>query len=273
MSIRRSNNIRPSYRQGFARTAGESKYPNLWKGIAGIWAPFLGATGNKLLDWGGKHNTGTVNGATWVPGKALDFDGVNDYLEADSVTSQLNTGSIAFVICFIPTDTISSGHGEVVLLGVSKFPGGTQFEDRIFLDFDSQNDGKMRLLYEEANGGTQQVFSTTDTWIAGREYCIIIQCGDGGARISVDGILENSSANTDCPTVLNNFEVGRRPDTGGAYIKCRIGYVYVYNRVLSASEEKQLYWNLYAFFQRLVSPVGFVVPPVVGNPWNYYAQQ
>ena len=84
--------IRPSYHQNFARYAGESKRPNLWRGLVGCWKPSLGVTGiTTLRDVSGFANHGTMNGSMtiddWVisgnpklPGYALDFDDMMDVL-------------------------------------------------------------------------------------------------------------------------------------------------------------------------------------------------
>ncbi len=69
---------RPSFGQGFARSAGESAYPGLWKGLVGAWVPSLGVTGITLHDVSLRKNNGTLtNGPTWVVNEgqqALQFD-------------------------------------------------------------------------------------------------------------------------------------------------------------------------------------------------------
>lgn len=46
------------------------RYPGLWKGCVGAWAPFLGSSGTMLRDWSGQNNHGTftnMDAATdWV---------------------------------------------------------------------------------------------------------------------------------------------------------------------------------------------------------------
>jgi hypothetical protein len=78
MLTKKSSIIRPSYHQGFARNAAESKYPHLWKNLKGAWLPFLGPTGNTLHGVGNNKSKGSfVNGPTWVrdkDGASLDFE-------------------------------------------------------------------------------------------------------------------------------------------------------------------------------------------------------
>ena len=102
--IRKSDGIIPSYLQGFARNASESQNPGLWKGITNTYAPFLGRTGNQLFDWGGRKRNGVINGATWVPGPALSFDG-NDVVEIDGVIPDIKTSPVGAIHVRIkPTD-------------------------------------------------------------------------------------------------------------------------------------------------------------------------
>jgi hypothetical protein len=55
----------PSFKQGFAASAAESEYPELWRGLAAAWVPELGRTGRVLFDASGRAMHGTFNGATW----------------------------------------------------------------------------------------------------------------------------------------------------------------------------------------------------------------
>ncbi len=83
------NRIKPSYKQGFARSASESLYPSFHKGLRGAWVPSLGNTGIITLhDVSGRKNDGIMQGSMtpsdWVVDEgilALDFDGTNDYIE------------------------------------------------------------------------------------------------------------------------------------------------------------------------------------------------
>ena len=90
-----------SYHTGFAPRDGYPMYPELWRGCVGAWAPCLGPTGLTLRDWGGRQNHGTltnmVPGDDWVVSGgryALDFDGVNDVVEAARLDLS-STGTLA----------------------------------------------------------------------------------------------------------------------------------------------------------------------------------
>ncbi len=84
---------RPSWKQGFARYAGRSEKPGLWKGLLGAWLPSLGPTGATLYDVSQYRHHGTLDAgmdisADWVvsdnralPGYALDFSGSNSHVD------------------------------------------------------------------------------------------------------------------------------------------------------------------------------------------------
>ena len=100
----------PSYKAGYARSAGESAHPNLWKGLAGAWVPAMGVTGGTLRDISGNKNHGTLTNmdpaTDWVVGEkglALDFDGSDDYIEianSPSIESPATTNQFALrLVC------------------------------------------------------------------------------------------------------------------------------------------------------------------------------
>ena len=66
-------NINPSYGVGFARNAAQSEYPELWRGLVGLWSPSLGPTGLTLYDWSGNKNRGALTNmdasTDWVVGE------------------------------------------------------------------------------------------------------------------------------------------------------------------------------------------------------------
>ncbi len=78
-----------SYKTGFARGAGESEMPGLWRGLDGYWATSLGPTGDVLHDQSGHRRLGLLRNmepaTDWVPterGYALDLV-TNDFVDTD----------------------------------------------------------------------------------------------------------------------------------------------------------------------------------------------
>lgn len=69
-SLIRNRLYRPSLINNYARSARESKYPELWKGLIGAWLPVLGCTGKVLRDVSGHGMDGPIIGTQrWVKSK------------------------------------------------------------------------------------------------------------------------------------------------------------------------------------------------------------
>jgi hypothetical protein len=92
-----------SYANGFAPRDGRPLYPELWRGCVGAWNPGLGVSGLTLRDQSGFKNNGTLtNGPTWAANQgryALDFDGVDDYVDTGKAINSVN-GLASFSMSF-----------------------------------------------------------------------------------------------------------------------------------------------------------------------------
>lgn len=115
---------RPSYKQGFARSAGESAHPELWRGLVGAWVPSLGITGDTLFDQSAYKNNGTLtnmdSATDWVVkenGYVLDFDGggaSDDYVDLGTSNNfEFGTESFSIVARIITNNTTT----DQVILG------------------------------------------------------------------------------------------------------------------------------------------------------------
>jgi hypothetical protein len=108
----------------YARDAGESAHPELWRGLLSCWAPSLGEQGNQVRDVGPNKNHGTLTnfalatawsqigspnagGSPGGPGRVLDFDGTNDRVDVSSK----NYGTIH--TCAFLVDWRDAGDGVV----------------------------------------------------------------------------------------------------------------------------------------------------------------
>lgn len=82
-----------SYSNGFAPRDGRPLYPELWRGLAGSWAPCLGPTGLTLRDWSNFKNHGTLtSGAQFSirSGRnAVLLDGSDDYVDIGNVGNRI----------------------------------------------------------------------------------------------------------------------------------------------------------------------------------------
>ncbi len=268
----KSSIIRPSYHQNFARSAGESKYPNRWKGLIAAWAPFLGVTGNRLLDQSTKRNHLTINGATWVPGRdgpELFFNGINACVEELGTFLDIFPSEMMWAFSFTPATTISPGVGGSVIM--EKINDDTGSLDLLRLQFWNAT-GDLRG--RKCSGGTQVVLpSTTTTWTAGTRYHVAGGYSETtGMSLYINGILENSNADTGAVSdgSQRDFIIGA-DNFGGVlanYFDGTIGGINIYSRVLPATEVAWLYRNPVAMFQQAIRPIFFV--PVVGRISRYH---
>ena len=93
-SLFRSQLVRPSYKSGFARSAGESANPDLWP--FGGWVPALGNNGSELHDVTGKNHGAFVSSTTPVWDVNTTAQGSSEVLNWDTETddSGINLGDI-----------------------------------------------------------------------------------------------------------------------------------------------------------------------------------
>jgi len=61
ITVKRSKHVEPSYKSGYAQSAGESAHPNLWDGLVGAWMPSLGVTGKRIRDVVGNNHSTVVD--------------------------------------------------------------------------------------------------------------------------------------------------------------------------------------------------------------------
>ena len=114
--------VRPSLQAGFARSAGESAFPDLWKGLVGVWVPALGNSDVVTLrDWSGRGHNGTFEGsmteADWViggnsrlPGYTLEYEGTDDRVDIGTPAALDNQYPLT-VIVWMKEDSSSTNQG------------------------------------------------------------------------------------------------------------------------------------------------------------------
>ena len=153
--------VRPSYATGFAQWPGMSEYPQLWEGLVGAWAPYLGMTGNKLLDLSGHGSSGIITGATWVYGKSgpiLDFSGTSQYVVCTNSKAQNVDGKDFTIIVRFKIDAFTQ-KGFVI-------NNGSYLNDGFFLMIDDDGSIDTRVNYDtnDAIQSTAAGLLSVNTW-------------------------------------------------------------------------------------------------------------
>ncbi len=203
-----------------------------------LYLPFREGTGTTTYDKSPYGNDGTIYGAAWTDGKygkALEFDGSNDYvsLPDNSILDFDASSSFTWAVWIKTTCPWSSGDRVVI--------GWRDSEDiNPFIRIIVKYNGLVGFTYRDAGGTwTNRVESSPNTVNDGNWHFIVAVRDKSSAnpnKLYVDGVLVDESTD---PTTLgfdvDHHEIGR-DYISGAYFDGTIDEVRIYNRALSAEE-------------------------------------
>ena len=193
--------------------------------LLGRWN-FDEGTGTKIADTSGNNNNGTIAGATWVNGKvgkALSFDGVNDYVEIPYNSILNPTKAITIEAWINPCSTAADQR----ILSKSPYPNNDYSmirasNNRVLVSM--KIDGTVQSIYSPANsvpvGTWTHVAGTYDgtrmrLYINGAQVNSFAVCGEIGAHAEPLMIGKNATS---------------------AYFKGMVDEVSIYNKALTAAE-------------------------------------
>ena len=251
----------PSYHQGYARYAGESAYPDLWKGLVGAWVPALGpAGGSRVRD---AHSfmdhlkLTATDGSNWaiggnprLPGYALTLNGIDEVGTTGGLLdlSVYGTNPRAFIFD-VRIGTYATGTArKLMTLNSTSGTAGHSFSIGAEVAAVSGENGiaiavtSGRIIFDDP------IF-TTNTWF---HVAIVVPPGAGSGDIKcfVNGVDKTStltqeagSAQTINTDTNENFVVGARSDTLGDFFDGKFGSILVYNRDITFNEYLIHYQN------------------------------
>lgn len=254
----------PSYHQGFARSAAESKHPNLWRGLVGAYVPNLGNTGRQLFDPSPYKNHGIIaSGITWVidkHGRSLFSNTITDPIICGNGPglSDLFSKS-ATILVSASHDSTSSTRGLV-----DKNPDNVKFCTMIM-----QAAGTGNIQVDIDDDVTKRTLLTVDLGFEDsvKRDIVFIKQGSAATYLYVDGKLEDSEGGAgDCSNSAN-LRIGDSTDSAW---RGNIYYAYFWNRALTASEVELLYVHPYALFELADVPISFVtvVADIFPDRWH-----
>ncbi|MBI4159560.1 LamG domain-containing protein, partial [Candidatus Wolfebacteria bacterium] len=200
-------------------------------GLVGYWSMNEG-TGSYAGDSSGNKNTGTlVNGPTWVDGKrgkALNFDGVDDYVDAGSNSI---TGTSPFTLSAWFNARTHTDYGVAVSIGTENANGQAAYIGWVT----TAQIGTNNSLGGGWWGTNYGSGITSSGW---HHVVMTFAGGSGGAtKIYVDNVEKVSTAFTpNLGTQKIQFGLRTVYEFNGLIDEVRI-----YNRVLSATEIQALY--------------------------------
>lgn len=236
----------PGFANGFARNASESLNPDLWKGLVGAYAPYIGNTGQILHDWSGYRNDGALVGMTndnWVPikqGYALDYI-PNDCVDISKIKDFVNPNQ-GSILTWINPDNLSS-----VGVVIGHFNSG----NRIYIYLDASN----RFTITLGSGGA----ITLNTLAPGGHYFLGLTWDAAGNYAAyLDGKLVSSGAYAGLASIGANFDIGCLfVAARQQYFDGRIGQTLIYDRSLLQNEIVQFASDEYSLFKMPRMTFGF----------------
>jgi len=223
------------------------------EGLA-LWIPFDEGSGTTVADKSGKGNDGTIYGAVWekqaledLSGygndgthygpvetrgrylRALDFDGVDDYIDCGTAKSLDITETIT-IEAWVNPSAITGTHSVI--------------DKRASYVLTVESDEKIRFFYSD--GISWHNLASISTVSANKwTHLAATQEPDGSntlVRIYIDGRLDNSGTITGRPiSAAEALAIGRHPTSNVQQFDGLIDGAKVYNRVLSADEIKAHY--------------------------------
>ncbi len=199
-------------------------------GLVGWWTFDGGKMINNVADSSGQGNAGYMQGfgatSTAVTsgkmGQGLKFDGVDDYVSTNSDVGNISSGTFTISTWFYNTGSYSN---------VGSFVNGTVGSSVAF----GLREGLDRLTL--AKTVNSFVCTSPTTLAKNKWYHGVVTYNGATCNIYVNGSL-NYSLNTAVTFVSGNIKIGQYSAT---YFKGGMDDIRIYNRVLSASEIKQLY--------------------------------
>lgn len=241
--------FRPSYKQGYARSASESIRPNLWKGLVFAQKYSLGVTGTTTTrDVSAVKNHGTMNGSMtiddWVisgnlrmPGYALNLDGGNDHIsipDRDVFDSLGGTEFLTFCIWVKITALPASGESAF-------------FSKQDDYEVSLEPSGEFGLRTYGANTITGSPIVSTGKWV----FLVLVWHIGVDATFYINSVFQKTSVISDTsPANSNVFAIGLGDSASSTrYLNSIIDNSCVYIRKLLLSEISDMYKFPNAMFQ------------------------
>jgi len=199
-------------------------------------------TGGVAKDYSGQGNHGTIHGAKWtdkeIASWALDFDGVDDYVNCGDV--DVTTGVIS-VVAWVNTTFDGDGTETGNQWVINKNYNGTNVPYGLITTTDgnvSSGIGGGGMAFYDGSWRTSG--STTD--ISDGTWHFVVGTYDGSTlKYYVDGSLSDSTSYSgSIPTNNENTNIGLYGNDS-AYFQGSIDELRIYDRVLTESEVKDYY--------------------------------
>jgi hypothetical protein len=213
------------------------------EGLVAEWL-FDEGSGNVLKDSSGNGNNGVIYGATWVDGKfgkALSFDGQNDYVEVQDSPSLNPPNQITIEAWYQPVSFIGGGNDGILDKPFTSF--NTPFyQYHLGVRGDGFNIHPATFGFDTTiNNNWIDIYSDQGVWKAGQWYHIIGMYDGSAVKLYI-----NSQLITSKPALgqINSYGMNVRIGDYAnheRFLYGTIDEIRIYNRSLSADEVKANY--------------------------------
>ncbi len=224
-------------------SAGQVTLPPNNLGLVGYWS-FEDATGTVATDFSGNGNAGTLtNGPTWTTGKigkAVSFDGSNDFVEIANASSLNNSNGTISTWVYV-TETVLVNAGQIVSIS-----NGASTQN--YIQFYYYNN---KVYFSLADNSTT-LFGFNTPISYSQWFNVTVVGGSSGNAVYINGVAVSPTyyvgdntvtAWLDDLTSITNARIGatRYNNTDDNFFKGYIDDVRIYSRALSATEISNLY--------------------------------
>ena len=166
-------------------------------------------------------------------GRALDFDGSNDYVEvASNGTGTFNNQSYS-ISAWVNFDEVTSDHA--IFSYDNTAHSGTYYASHLRL-----TGGDKKFFFGWNDGSSYQGLTSASTYLADTWYHVVVTFTSGSQKMYVNGSLDTSSTRSDTITYYaQEVWIGRA--NYGAYIDGSINSLKYFDSVLTQDQIRQLY--------------------------------
>jgi hypothetical protein len=229
----------PSYKAGYAKSASESAYPELWDGLKHAWVPSLGNSGSAIADLA--EGSDATNGGEWVISPSRGRSGAARLASGEDVSTDVALVPEVWepwTLSYWIKPTSTGLHVKAATNGAFQQERWSPTQTVFRLAGDST---LLNIGFDTFNGPWAHFAVTYDRSVA---------------RYYVNGKL----AGSDTIGQVTNFypinDLSFHPTTSSGDFDCGLWF----DRPLSSNEIKQLYTDpLAPFRQRRYAPVSLVV--------------
>jgi len=201
-----------------------------------LYMPMVSPHGNILQDFSGYGNHGTIHGATWTDGKfgkALSFDGVDDYVDCGNDDS-FNSDSSTVELWFRP------GPETYTML----MPRGNWSQPDTWKGFHLAYHFNRRVNFVVGDGYEHSHDISSDTIVPEGVWChVALVMTPEGSRLYINGKFEKETTAPYAPYTAYPLRIAF-PTNSRDYFDGLISEVRIYNRALSEEEIKAHYLGL-----------------------------